>query len=618
MVSVIRLVVGPNSGSRNGRAQVKEKPVVGRRATRSQSSKQMRTAAASGKEKSRADTGDDASDVEKKPEAVHITRSVTAKAKKPESAHVTRSVTAKAKSRNVVGSKMKLDPPHQKKKSGPGKSIPTESNSDIGDIAAGQSSTAGSGGSKLMGSVKRRVARKSHKHGIKVGRPGCNLPLCGAKVLGNSTHRPSAKGAKDSPQSLALDAAAVAKAAAAAAPNISESSASSTANLSPSLTNVLKILRTDSDETNTSNLFGEDDQNDVGTKSEDISKTMNDCANEPSQAITGASSSVAFVTPSPYVNPSEEDIFVRPGRSSPESESDGQNKAASSDQEKHPASDCDGKDRSKAPAKSTKKSPAEQELDVATGRVMAAQKVGWLLPPVDMAAAAANRQSEDSPFSENGTSKVSTSAIQRKSVPSANSTPLSPIFSASSRNDVSEEDKYANLCNANAPPTTKVQSTSDAAAMSADMDSSDDDYDEVVLGQTVHRIQPASAAATARANVAASMNMLDELARENGGSSDPSKTIPVQDNADNGSNSSEDRQSKAEISMERTAPVEESAMSAPPTEPPRIQRQPRPPCFTVQLEKPIGLSLMQKRSGLYTRVKALQPNGPQIGYDSGP
>ena len=596
MVSMIRLVIGPSSrGDKCATAPVKS--AVGIRAGRNQSS-ERRTVAESGKKKP-ADV--DAGDIEKKPEAVHITRPVAAKANASKAAHVTQSVSVKAEAdanTKNVGSK-KSDPPDQEKKSGPGKTMPTRSstrlNANIGDIAAGQSLTAGSGGSKLMGSVKRRVSRKSQKHGIKARRPVFVVPLCRAKAkkLGSSTCRPFAKSADGLPQSLALDAAAVAEAAAAAAPTRSESSASCTVNLSPSLTNVLKILRTDSDVPNTSNLFEEDDQNDAGTKSEE---TTGACANRPSQVITEASSSISLVTPSPYVNPSEEDIFVQPGRSSPESESDDPSKLASGEQKKFASERDEEEDLPKAPAKSTKKSPAEQELDIATDRVMAAQKVGWLLPPVDMAAAAANPQSEESPSSSKMvTADESMNMVQRKSVPRANSTSLPPIFSSSSRNDVSEEDKYANLCNSIAAPPSKSKPPSDAAAMSVDMDSSDDDYDEVVLGQTVHRSQHASAAAARICtNVAASMNMLDELARGN--------------DCDDGCSSSKDHQSIANVSMKRTAPVEGAATSVP-IEPSRKEHQPRPPCFTVHLVKPIGISLMQKKGGLYTRVEALKPDG---------
>ena len=407
MVSVIRTrsVAGPK------RAAVQEKPVVERRATRSQrSSKSGRSAAAaSSRKKSKADD-----DIEKKTEAAHVTRSVTAaRAKPPVAPHITRSVTAKAK--GVVGAEKaekgtKSNPPQAKqKKSGPGKTMSTRSSGHIEDIAVEPRKPTASGTGKLMDTVKRRVARKSHKHGVKMRRPGCDLPLCRAKakILDSSTSTCRSYAAKSADDSSSFqDVAAITEAAAAAAPTRSESSASSPkANLSPSLTNVLKILRTDSDETNSSNLFEDDQDHSVGAKSEKKTKDSSDArGGQSSSQFAEASSSVAFVTPSPYVNPSEEDIFVQPGRSSPESGSDDPSKVASREQKK-PASARD-EDRQKGLAESSKKSPAEQELDIATDRVMAAQKAGWLLPPVDMAAAAANPQSEDSPSSEIGTTSL--------------------------------------------------------------------------------------------------------------------------------------------------------------------------------------------------------------------
>ena len=388
---------------------------------------------------------------------------------------------------------------HKRKMSGPGKSS-TRSRADAAGNTSSKCKSAHSISSKfVLGRTKKRVARKSRKHGIKA----------------------------------------------------EAATATATTNISPSLANVFLA---DSDETNTSNLLGTEEHGSC-LMSEDKAKQSSfnngDMSTQPGAPVATLAS---FVTPSPYVNPCDADIFVqlRRSNSSPESSDEASHQKESG--EKGPRN---------PPTQLAKKVPADQEVEIAANRVMAAQKVGWLLPPDDMAAAAANPQAEDyDPSTEIGSAPRP--LVQTKPA-SVDPTKLPPNFFLP--NDQEEcEDRYANLYSANSTSAAKRKAASKSA----------------------------------RAAVNVSMSMLDELARAESRSSGEAAQLQQQV----GSVASTGSRPGEKDLPSTNAPVQERSNAYEST----VANQKDPAYLFVKLEKPIGLTLAQRGGMRETRVEAIRPD----------
>ena len=388
---------------------------------------------------------------------------------------------------------------HERKMSGPGKSS-TRSRADAAGNTSSKCKSVHSisiSSKFVLGRTKKRVARKSRKHGIKAA------------------------------------------------------TATATTNILPSLANVFLA---DSDETNMSNLLGTEEHGSC-LMSEDKAKQSSfnngDVSTQPGAPVATLAS---FVTPSPFVNPCDADIFVQLRRSNSSPESSGESSHQKESGEKRPR---------KPPTQLAKKVPADQEVEIAANRVMAAQKVGWLLPPDDMAAAAANPQAEGcDPSTETGSAPRPPVQTMPASV---DPTKLPPNFSL--LDDQKKcEDRYANLYSANSTSATKRKAASKSA----------------------------------RAAVNVSMSMLDELARAESRSSGEAAQLQQQV----GSVASTGSRPGEKDLHSTNAPVQERSNAYEST----VANQKDPAYLFVKLEKPIGLTLAQRGGMRETRVEAIRPD----------